>query len=45
LNVFFQDIQDGTKVHGEECPECKSTNIQRDDGCVVCRDCGWTKCG
>ena len=38
-------IQDGTKVHGEECPECKSTNIQRDDGCVVCRDCGWTKCG
>jgi ribonucleoside-diphosphate reductase alpha chain len=38
-------IQDGTKVHGEECPECKQANIQRDDGCVVCRDCGWTKCG
>jgi len=38
-------IKDGTKVHGEECPECKGTNIQRDDGCVVCRDCGWTKCG
>ena len=38
-------IKDGTKVHGEECPECKQANIQRDDGCVVCRDCGWTKCG
>ena len=38
-------IQDGTKVHGEECPECKQSNIQRDDGCVICKDCGWTKCG
>lgn len=38
-------IKDGTKVHGEECPECKSSNIQRDDGCVICKDCGWTKCG
>jgi ribonucleoside-diphosphate reductase alpha chain len=38
-------IKDGTKVHGEECPECKSANIQRDDGCIVCRDCGWSKCG
>lgn len=38
-------IADGTKVHGEECPECKQNNIQRDDGCVICKDCGWTKCG
>lgn len=38
-------IKDGTKVHGEECPECKQSNIQRDDGCVICKDCGWTKCG
>lgn len=38
-------IKDGTKVTGEECPECKSVNIQRDDGCIVCRDCGWSKCG
>lgn len=38
-------IKDGTKVTGEECPECKGTNIQRDDGCIVCRDCGWSKCG
>jgi ribonucleoside-diphosphate reductase alpha chain len=38
-------IKDGTKVTGEECPECKNGNIQRDDGCIVCRDCGWSKCG
>jgi len=38
-------IKDGTKVTGEECPECKNSNIQRDDGCIVCRDCGWSKCG
>lgn len=38
-------IKDGTKVHGEECPECQGANIQRDDGCVICKSCGWTKCG
>ena len=37
-------IKDGTKVHGEECPSCGSYNVERGDGCVICRDCGWTKC-
>jgi hypothetical protein len=37
-------IKDGTKVHGEECPSCGSHNVERGDGCVICRDCGWTKC-
>jgi len=37
-------IKDGTKVHGEECPSCGGHNVERGDGCVICRDCGWTKC-
>jgi ribonucleoside-diphosphate reductase alpha chain len=37
-------IPDGTKVHGEECPECKGHNMIREDGCVKCADCAWTKC-
>ena len=37
-------IKDGTKVHGEDCPECKSEMI-RQEGCISCKTCGYTKCG
>lgn len=37
-------IPDGTEVKGEECPECKSTEIIRQEGCKTCRKCGWSKC-
>lgn len=37
-------IKDGTKVSGENCPSCSSINLMRQDGCVICADCGWTKC-
>jgi len=38
-------IKDGTKVHGEECPSCQGNQVERNDGCVLCKSCGWTKCG
>lgn len=41
--VLKKYISDGTAVHGEECPECRSP-LMRQDGCVICT-CGWTKCG
>lgn len=40
----------GSAVHVEfqgdapECPECGSTNLSRAEGCLVCKDCGWSKC-
>lgn len=37
-------IQDGTKVTGEQCQNCPSTNLIRNQGCVTCADCGWSKC-
>lgn len=37
-------IKDGTKVSGETCPSCNSKNLIRQDGCVICAECGWTKC-
>jgi ribonucleoside-diphosphate reductase alpha chain len=37
-------IKDGTEVHGETCENCGGKLI-RQDGCVKCADCGWTKCG
>ena len=37
-------IKDGTEVKGEECPTCKGTNIVRQEGCMTCQGCGWSKC-
>ncbi len=37
-------IKDGTKISGENCSNCGSSNIQRDSGCSVCKDCGSSKC-
>jgi ribonucleoside-diphosphate reductase alpha chain len=36
-------IPDGTIVHGDECPNCKST-LTRESGCISCKHCGWSKC-
>jgi len=37
-------IKDGTKLVGEECPECHSHNIVYIEGCKTCLDCNWSKC-
>lgn len=37
-------IADGSKVHGEECPNCGSSNIVRQQGCCTCMNCAWSKC-
>ena len=37
-------IPDGTKVAGEMCPKCEQETLERSDGCVICKNCGWTKC-
>jgi ribonucleoside-diphosphate reductase alpha chain len=42
--VLKKYIKDGTKVSGDECPECKSNDLVRADGCKQCSKCGWTAC-
>ncbi len=37
-------IKDGTTVHGEECQQCGQAALIRQEGCVSCRSCGWSKC-
>lgn len=37
-------IKDGTVISGEECPECSSV-MTRKEGCAVCPQCGYSKCG
>jgi ribonucleoside-diphosphate reductase alpha chain len=38
-------IKDGSKVSGENCGQCETGKLERQDGCVICKSCGWTKCG
>ena len=37
-------ITNGTKVTGETCPSCGSENLVRENGCITCADCSWTRC-
>ena len=37
-------IKDGTKVHGDTCSNCGSHNLSRSEGCIVCNDCGTSRC-
>jgi len=39
-------IPDGTKAFGgEKCEACGSTNMVYQEGCLICMDCGSSKCG
>lgn len=37
-------IDDGTRVYGDTCDACGSSNLTRADGCIVCSDCGASRC-
>lgn len=43
--VLKNYIVDGTKTTQKCCPDCKSTNLSYQQGCVQCLDCGSSKCG
>lgn len=40
-----QYLKDGEKVEGETCTECGSSNLVYSEGCMMCADCGSSKCG
>jgi ribonucleoside-diphosphate reductase alpha chain len=37
-------IKNGVEVRGEECPDCKG-KLTREEGCISCKNCGFSKCG
>jgi len=43
--ILKKYIPDGTP-EGEQCPECgvKNNSVIRQEGCVTCTACGWSKC-
>ncbi|MHC1708721.1 MAG: adenosylcobalamin-dependent ribonucleoside-diphosphate reductase [Bacteroidales bacterium] len=38
-------IPDGTKAKGNSCPSCGSKELVYQEGCLVCKNCGESKCG
>jgi ribonucleoside-diphosphate reductase alpha chain len=39
-------IPDGTKAKTKfKCPECSSSNLVYQEGCLICKNCGCSKCG
>lgn len=41
--VLTSYVVDGTIVTGNECENC-SAQLIRENGCVSCKGCGWSKC-
>lgn len=43
--LLKQYIKDGTEVQGKnnKCPKCGGTMIFN-EGCILCKDCSWSKC-
>lgn len=38
-------IPDGTKTTKEKCTNCGGNNLVFQEGCLICQDCGSSKCG
>lgn len=43
--VLKKYIQEDELLHRAKCDDCGSTNIRMEEGCMVCNDCGSSKCG
>lgn len=41
--VLKKYIKENIVVSGADCPQCKGSLI-RQEGCKVCKDCGWSAC-
>jgi len=45
---FWNNTEEGPKkikeFKGDACPECGSSRIVEDSGCIKCIDCGWSAC-
>lgn len=43
--VLKQYIEDGLKAHGVKCLDCGADEIFYQEGCMICKSCGNSKCG
>lgn len=38
-------IQDGTEAKGKKCPNCGNETLVYQEGCLMCKTCGASRCG
>ena len=38
-------IQDGTEAKGKKCPNCGNETLVYQEGCLICKTCGTSRCG
>lgn len=38
-------IADGTEANGQKCSNCGSSEVVYQEGCLICKNCGSSKCG
>ena len=38
-------ISDGTKAAGQTCPLCGQETLVYQEGCLICTNCGASRCG
>lgn len=43
-NELSVDLEGNSKSEGSTCPEC-GNGLEHEGGCVICRSCGFSKCG
>ena len=38
-------VQDGTAAKGQVCPNCGQETLVYQEGCLICTNCGTSRCG
>ena len=38
-------ISDGTEATGQKCPNCGCETLVYQEGCLICKSCGSSRCG
>lgn len=42
--ILKKYIEEGSKLTGENCPNCQNDSLIHQSGCILCNSCGWSKC-
>ena len=38
-------VSDGTELKGQKCPNCGNETLVYQEGCLICKTCGASRCG
>ena len=44
IRALSKFIPNGTRAKGSSCPECNNETLEYQEGCLTCKNCGYTKC-